>query len=387
MSFIIDHRPNRHRCRRCLQFAFSFIVPLLSDYDETRKAQVNLKSTTTQRMKPSTEKPVKKCHGRVTNSVSDLNNVNEQHHNVLNKQNKQHEVVIIAKKMNALTKAALICAVLAAQVVAFSPGPHPLKVDVFRPTRLGYRNYYDILMDMDTKPTTATSPTTTRRKQLQQQHKNRKRSRTSVTPPKLHDATFTTLDVDADRMPLSILLEPPAPPFAIVKDQEQQQHDLTPPSGHVSKRMTSTASRATKRSSPITQLFNVQDYNHHVLNSAPNELCIIRFHAPWCQVCRTTNVAWERMASKLLKMNSTTRRVKFLAVNLDGKNEEAVELKDMLQIEGVPQGVIHHENDGVFGQKVVLNRKNLGVLKKQLENYLTNDLGADMFLYALKKET
>ena len=285
--------------------------------------------------------------------------------------------------MNAFIQAALICAILAAQVVAFSPGPSPLKADAFRPTRLGYRNYYDILMDIGTNPTTATTVS----KQLQQQRKMRNRSRKTVTSPKLHDATFTTLDVDADRMPLSILLEPPAAPFATAKDHEQQQQGSPPPSGQISHRTTSTASRATKRSSPITQLFDVQDYNHHVLNSAPNELCIIRFHAPWCQVCRTTNVAWERMASKLFKMNSTTRKVKFLAVNLDGKNEEAVELKDMLHIEGVPQGVIHHENDGVFGQKVVLNRKNLGILKKQLENYLTNDLGADMFLYSLKKET
>ena len=93
------------------------------------------------------------------------------------------------------------------------------------------------------------------------------------------------------------------------------------------------------------------------------------------------------MASKLVKMNSSTRAVKFLSVSLDGKNEEVVELKDMLNIEGVPMGVIHHESDGVIGQKVNLNRKNLGVLKKQLESYLTNEMGADLFLYELKKET
>ena len=92
------------------------------------------------------------------------------------------------------------------------------------------------------------------------------------------------------------------------------------------------------------------------------------------------------MASKLVKMNSSKRNVKFLSVNLDGSNEEVEELKDMLQIQSVPQGVIHYANEGLFGQKVNLNRKNLGNLKKQLESYLTNDMGADMFLYQLKKE-
>ena len=180
-------------------------------------------------------------------------------------------------------------------------------------------------------------------------------------------------------MPLSILLEPPAPPLT------EQLQPNTSSSRRQSSRATSTASRAATRSSPITQLFNIQDYHQHVLNE-PNQLCIIRFHAPWCQVCRTTNVSWERMASKIVKMNSSKRNIKFLSVSLDGKNEEAAELKDMLQIESVPQGVIHYASEGLFGQKVHLNRKNLGVLKKQLESYLTNDMGADMFLYGLKKE-
>ena len=52
----------------------------------------------------------------------------------------------------------------------------------------------------------------------------------------------------------------------------------------------------------------------------------------------------------------------------------------------MPQGVFHHASDGVSGQKVNLNRKMLGNLNKQLECYLKNDMGADMFLYGLKKE-
>ncbi len=286
-----------------------------------------------------------------------------------------------------------MCTLLASQTAAFSPGFSSQEVDAL--TRLSYRNYYDIMMDNMSTAEAASTPQTTPKKA----HKIRKRGSKSVTPPspRIYDeATFTTLDVDADRMPLSILLAPPAAPLTKQaaeqeeqQQQQQQQEESTLTTTHSKSpfRMTSTASRASTRSSPITQLFSIQDYNQHVLNSAPNQLCIIRFHAPWCQVCRTTNVSWERMASKIVKMNSSNRNVKFLSVSLDGKNEEVVALKDMLNIEGVPQGVIHHARDGVFGQNVNLNRKNLGILKKQLESYLTNDMGADMFLYGLKKET
>mmetsp|Transcript_14748 Transcript_14748/g.25112 ORF Transcript_14748/g.25112 Transcript_14748/m.25112 type:complete len:296 (-) Transcript_14748:97-984(-) len=288
------------------------------------------------------------------------------------------------RRISAAVLLAVCTALLATHTVAFSPGPSSLKADA--PTRLSYRNYYDIMMDISTTEAASSPPVTPPKKQP----KILKQGSKSATPPRLYDeATFTTLDVDADRMPLSILLEPPAAPFTREgTEQEQQQQELPPNTtpSRPSSRVTSTASRAATRSSPITQLFSIQDYNKHVLNSSPNQLCIIRFHAPWCQVCRTTNVSWERMASKIVKMNSSKRNIKFLSVSLDGKNEEAAELKDMLQIESVPQGVIHYASEGLFGQKVHLNRKNLGVLKKQLESYLTNDMGADMFLYGLKKE-
>eukprot|EP00986_Skeletonema_menzelii_P018253 scaffold26600_cov166-Skeletonema_menzelii.AAC.2 len=270
---------------------------------------------------------------------------------------------------------------LPAHTVAFSPCSSSQRAGAS--TRLSYRNYYDIMIDISTTEAASSPPT--------KQPKIHKQGSKSAMPPKLYDeASFTTLDVDADRMPLSILLDPPAAPLTkegSEQEQRQQETTLHTTLTRSPLRVTSTASRAATRSSPITQLFSIQDYKKHVLNSSPNQLCIIRFHAPWCQVCRTTNVSWERMASKLVKMNSSTRTVKFLSVSLDGKNEEVEELKDMLQIESVPKGVIHHESDGVVGQKVNLNRKNLGVLKQQLESYLTNDMGADMFLYGLKKET
>ena len=92
------------------------------------------------------------------------------------------------------------------------------------------------------------------------------------------------------------------------------------------------------------------------------------------------------MASKISQINTSNRNIKFLSVTLDRENKEVEELKDMLQIQSVPQGIIHYASEGLFGQRLHLNRKNLGNLKKELESYLTNDMGADMFLYRLKKD-
>lgn len=280
---------------------------------------------------------------------------------------------IMEQRVIASVFLAVCTASLATNTVAFSPSSYPTeRADTS--TRLDYRNYDDIIIDTSiTTEATSSSPPRIRQSSSINKHGSK-----STMPPKLCDkAAFATLDVDADRMPLSILLEPPAPPLT-----EQLQTDMKP--SQPPSRVTTTASRAATRSSPITQLLNIQDYHRHVLNE-PDQLCIIRFHAPWCQVCRTTNVSWERMASKIVKMNSSKRNIKFLSVSLDPKNEEVAELKDMLQIESVPQGIIHYANEGLFGQKIHLNRKNLGILKKQLESYLTNDMGADMFLYGLKK--
>ena len=239
-------------------------------------------------------------------------------------------------------------------------------------TRLAYRNYDDIMFDnSESDAATPPPPVTIKSKTIN------KRGSKSVEPDALNDdATFTALDVDADRMPLSILLEPPAAPLT-----QQKKINLLP--SHSYPRVTITASRVTTHSSSVTQLSNIQDYHHHVFNS-PDQLCVIRFHAPWCQVCRTNNVYWELMASKINKMNSSNRSVKFLSVTLDESNEEVAKLKDMLQIQSEQQGVVHYAREGLFGQRVHLNRKNLGKLKKQLESFLSNDMGADMFLYSLK---
>lgn len=80
------------------------------------------------------------------------------------------------------------------------------------------------------------------------------------------------------------------------------------------------------------------------------------------------------MASKIAKEgtnnNANTKPIKFLSVNLDGRDESTSALKDMLQINRVPQGIIHHPTRGVFGQRVDLNRSNLSTLKKRLEAYV-----------------
>jgi hypothetical protein len=46
----------------------------------------------------------------------------------------------------------------------------------------------------------------------------------------------------------------------------------------------------------------------------------------------------------------------------------SIALKDMLGVDHIPQGIIHHPSRGLFGRKVDLNRSNLSLLRKQLES-------------------
>ena len=146
---------------------------------------------------------------------------------------------------------------------------------------------------------------------------------------------------------------------------------LTPDARQASLRK--SAERLHDRStSSVVPLNSVEDYSQHILQN-PDHLHIIRFSAPWCRVCKSTNVAWERMASKFApySKDNDSEKIQFHSVSIDGKNEEAVALKEMFQIERVPQGIIHHP---MFGRRIDLNRKNLGVLKKRLERYTVKEL-------------
>jgi len=190
-------------------------------------------------------------------------------------------------------------------------------------------------------------------------------------------------DVDSDRTTLWTLLDPPAPPFVPVTKKSAAAALQTPEARQASlraasKNAASAAAARRRRPSPIVSLLNVEDYEEHVLHSpnGDNAVCVVRFKAPWCQTCRTTNVAWERMASRITKLSSADRRVKFFSVELDGK-EETLALKDRLGIEGVPQGVLHHPARGISERRVKLTRSKLSGLKKNLERYCTYTRGEE----------
>ena len=135
---------------------------------------------------------------------------------------------------------ALAAALLAPLTVAFSPGCSVKKR--YASTRLMYRNYDDISMTnlmtnaSEAADSSSSSPSATAAEKIKKVITKKKQGSKSVTPPKLlledTATTPTTLDVDADRMPLSILLEPPAAPLTIQEDQLEQQHQSTntPPS-------------------------------------------------------------------------------------------------------------------------------------------------------------
>jgi len=141
-----------------------------------------------------------------------------------------------------------------------------------------------------------------------------------------------------------------------------------------------------RRPSPVIALQSIEDYRKHVLrdnsynrdhkNDTNNDqLCIVRFSAPWCKACKATNVAWERMTTKLTShtiASSTNNNIgppfRFYEVVIGPAGSSSVALKDMLGVDHIPQGIIHHPSRGLFGRKVDLNRSNLSLLKKQLES-------------------
>lgn len=203
-----------------------------------------------------------------------------------------------------------------------------------------------------------------------------------------HENYDNMVDVDGDRTSLRSLLLPPVapwvPPAEAASEVSTEELRVVAASS-----ITSSSSRVVQpRNSHITQLHTIQDYQRQVLHE-PDQLCIIRFSAPWCKVCRSTNVSWERMASKLHKMmtvlpttssrfisnndktsSERNKQVKFFSVNVDGRDEATAALKDMLGIDRVPQGIIHHPAQELIGLKVDLNRSGLSTLKKKLERYL-----------------
>jgi hypothetical protein len=158
-----------------------------------------------------------------------------------------------------------------------------------------------------------------------------------------------------------------------------------------------------KRSSPVIELRSVEDYRSRVLGDTDavdidgrrrideggdddndvDVVRVIRFSAPWCKACRSTNVAWERMAARI--HGASCGRVKFYSVSIDngvgggrgggvgrdGKNSSPIyELKEMLGITRVPVGILHHPTLGISERMVDLDRANMTMLKRTLERYV-----------------
>jgi len=157
--------------------------------------------------------------------------------------------------------------------------------------------------------------------------------------------------VDSDRTSLSALLQP-----AALKESQEA------PSGSMT-----TVSRESRRTSPVTELRSVGDYQRHVLD-ATNQLSVIRFSSPSCKLCRKTQMSWERMAGKIGR--SAGGRIRFLSVSVDGSDRGTTALKDLLRVERVPSGILHHPAEGIRGSRLDLDRTSLTALRKRLERYV-----------------
>jgi len=132
--------------------------------------------------------------------------------------------------------------------------------------------------------------------------------------------------------------------------------------------------RSVTREQSVRSIRNVEDFKTLALEE-DEKLVIIRFHAPWCRVCKATDVAYERCAAKIQKAYPS--QVKFLSANFDGK-EKMNELRDLLleehhtDVRGVPMGMLFHPSYGVVGN-IRLTRKHLMALKLKLKIYFDGE--------------
>eukprot|EP00584_Thalassiosira_punctigera_P008441 CAMPEP_0172529388 /NCGR_PEP_ID=MMETSP1067-20121228/3479_1 /TAXON_ID=265564 ORGANISM="Thalassiosira punctigera, Strain Tpunct2005C2" /NCGR_SAMPLE_ID=MMETSP1067 /ASSEMBLY_ACC=CAM_ASM_000444 /LENGTH=303 /DNA_ID=CAMNT_0013313429 /DNA_START=200 /DNA_END=1110 /DNA_ORIENTATION=- len=88
-------------------------------------------------------------------------------------------------------------------------------------------------------------------------------------------------DVDSDRTTLWTLLDPPAPPFVPVTKKSAAAALQTPEARQASlraasKNAASAAAARRRRPSPIVSLFNVEDYEEHVLHSPNGDNAVMR---------------------------------------------------------------------------------------------------------------
>mmetsp|Transcript_28771 Transcript_28771/g.52582 ORF Transcript_28771/g.52582 Transcript_28771/m.52582 type:complete len:273 (-) Transcript_28771:765-1583(-) len=167
---------------------------------------------------------------------------------------------------------------------------------------------------------------------------------------------------------------------------------------------TTTTAEVRNRESLVRSVRTMKEYEAFVLEER-DKLVIVRFHAPWCRVCKATNIAYERYATKL--QTSHPHQIKFLSVTLDG-SDDTNELKNSLSknhgldVRKVPMAMLYHpslvasspsesssskeeeyqvSSQGIFG-KVNLNRRMLSMLRHNVELYLKGG-GGDVGLISL----
>eukprot|EP01083_Nonionella_stella_P015970 44659_1 len=204
--------------------------------------------------------------------------------------------------MNTKQSIAIVLVTLPTLALCFSPTSYTQHAS--STSALSYRDYDGIHLYDDVVERTAVQQQRSK-SSTATKHKAKKNSINSSISKINYDSHL--FDVESDRTSLRTLLDPPAAPFVPIKKEDTVVLQTPEERARALRSSSSRATRATPTS--IISLYNIQDYQEHILNSsAEYELSIIRFKAPWCQTCRTTNLAWERMASRLTKASSLSSK-------------------------------------------------------------------------------
>jgi len=142
--------------------------------------------------------------------------------------------------------------------------------------------------------------------------------------------------------------------------------DLTSSLQFILDTATTTQLRKEEVSSPIISLYNIQDYQRHVINK-PHNICIIhftdRYECKELEEYKQMARALTRNRNKNIKCDNNRAKIKFFSVHIDKKDDNTAVLKDMLQIKHMPQGVIHNPREAIFLKKM----SKLSILREYLE--------------------
>jgi len=119
------------------------------------------------------------------------------------------------------------------------------------------------------------------------------------------------------------------------------------------------AKRKPKKKTVMKTIDNIQDYKSVVVDEE-DKIVVVRFHASWCRSCKTSEMAFKRIA------NEYPSDVKFVQVPL---TKDTAYLQEGLGVPSIPFAHIYHPNAGLV-EELKISKPHLKVFSDSLNSYV-----------------